>query len=299
MAALVGFRLHRGVVAIAGRPAGTIPTSVLAAAAATASVDGGPPLVVVLEGLNDPENIGSRLPQRRRLRGRCRAPRPDLRRPPLPPGGAGLGGPRPPPAVGPPRPVAGGAGTGPGGRIRRCAPWLPTRRRAGAAGAEQVSLATLASRRRPVAVLLGAEGPGLSPAALDAADVVVTIPMARGVDSLNVATTAAVALARLAGRLIPVPGLREAEPGRLSLGVPDPTDDGARVTDSTIIYTHTDEAPLLATYSLLPVVQAYAAQAGVSVATRDISLAGRILASFPDRLRRRPAGRGRPGRARP
>jgi isocitrate dehydrogenase len=56
------------------------------------------------------------------------------------------------------------------------------------------------------------------------------------------------------------------------------------VTDSTIIYTHTDEAPLLATYSLLPVVQAYAAQAGVAVTTRDISLAGRILASFPERL---------------
>ena len=51
-----------------------------------------------------------------------------------------------------------------------------------------------------------------------------------------------------------------------------------------IIYTHTDEAPMLATYSLLPVVQAYAAQAGVEVETRDISLAGRILASFPERL---------------
>jgi isocitrate dehydrogenase len=57
------------------------------------------------------------------------------------------------------------------------------------------------------------------------------------------------------------------------------------VTESTIIYTHTDEAPLLATYSLLPVVQAYAAQAGVSVVIRDISLAGRILANFPERLR--------------
>jgi isocitrate dehydrogenase len=56
------------------------------------------------------------------------------------------------------------------------------------------------------------------------------------------------------------------------------------VTESTIIYTHTDEAPLLATYSLLPVVQAYGAQAGVSVVTRDISLAGRILASFAERL---------------
>jgi isocitrate dehydrogenase len=57
------------------------------------------------------------------------------------------------------------------------------------------------------------------------------------------------------------------------------------VTDSTIIYTHTDEAPALATYSFLPVVQAYAGQAGVGVETRDISLAGRILALFPEYLR--------------
>ncbi|MFD1659007.1 NADP-dependent isocitrate dehydrogenase [Streptomyces caeni] len=56
------------------------------------------------------------------------------------------------------------------------------------------------------------------------------------------------------------------------------------MTDSTIIYTHTDEAPALATYSFLPVVQAYASQAGVTVETRDISLAGRILAVFPEYL---------------
>ncbi|TDO68430.1 isocitrate dehydrogenase [Kribbella sp. VKM Ac-2571] len=56
------------------------------------------------------------------------------------------------------------------------------------------------------------------------------------------------------------------------------------MTDSTIIYTHTDEAPALATYSFLPVVQAYAGQAGVGVETRDISLAGRILALFPEYL---------------
>ncbi|QKW18332.1 NADP-dependent isocitrate dehydrogenase [Kitasatospora sp. NA04385] len=56
------------------------------------------------------------------------------------------------------------------------------------------------------------------------------------------------------------------------------------MTDSTIIYTHTDEAPALATYSFLPVVQAYAATAGVSVETRDISLAGRIIAVFPEYL---------------
>src|SRR5438105_11406437 len=58
-----------------------------------------------------------------------------------------------------------------------------------------------------------------------------------------------------------------------------------RVTDSTIIYTHTDEAPLLATYSFLPIMSAYAATAGVAIETRDISLAGRILANFPEHLK--------------
>jgi isocitrate dehydrogenase len=53
---------------------------------------------------------------------------------------------------------------------------------------------------------------------------------------------------------------------------------------STIIYTLTDEAPMLATYSFLPIVQAYADQAGVRVETRDISLSGRILAAFADVL---------------
>ncbi|GGU69122.1 isocitrate dehydrogenase, NADP-dependent [Streptomyces albospinus] len=56
------------------------------------------------------------------------------------------------------------------------------------------------------------------------------------------------------------------------------------MTDSTIIYTHTDEAPALATYSFLPVVEAYAATAGVTLESRDISLAGRIIASFPEHL---------------
>jgi isocitrate dehydrogenase len=53
---------------------------------------------------------------------------------------------------------------------------------------------------------------------------------------------------------------------------------------SKIIYTYTDEAPALATHSLLPVIQAFASAAGVEVETRDISLAGRILAKFPDHL---------------
>ncbi len=52
----------------------------------------------------------------------------------------------------------------------------------------------------------------------------------------------------------------------------------------TIIYTKTDEAPALATYSFLPIVQAFAKHSGISVETRDISLAGRILANFPEVL---------------
>ncbi|HVW34053.1 MAG TPA: NADP-dependent isocitrate dehydrogenase [Acidimicrobiia bacterium] len=51
-----------------------------------------------------------------------------------------------------------------------------------------------------------------------------------------------------------------------------------------IIYTHTDEAPALATYSFLPIISAFGAAAGVEIESRDISLAGRILAQFPDRL---------------
>ena len=54
---------------------------------------------------------------------------------------------------------------------------------------------------------------------------------------------------------------------------------------SKIIYTKTDEAPALATYSLLPIVEAYLAKANVKIETRDISLAARILASFPDYLK--------------
>ncbi|MCX6522379.1 MAG: NADP-dependent isocitrate dehydrogenase [Actinobacteria bacterium] len=53
---------------------------------------------------------------------------------------------------------------------------------------------------------------------------------------------------------------------------------------SKIIYTHTDEAPLLATYSFLPIIQAFAKAADVEIETRDISLAGRVIAQFPDLL---------------
>jgi len=54
------------------------------------------------------------------------------------------------------------------------------------------------------------------------------------------------------------------------------------MSTAKIIYTHTDEAPALATYSLLPIVQAFTRAAGIVVETRDISLAGRVLAAFPE-----------------
>jgi len=56
------------------------------------------------------------------------------------------------------------------------------------------------------------------------------------------------------------------------------------MSQETIIYTKTDEAPALATYSFLPIVEAFTKTAKVNVETRDISLAGRILSQFPDRL---------------
>jgi isocitrate dehydrogenase len=66
--------------------------------------------------------------------------------------------------------------------------------------------------------------------------------------------------------------------------VASPSEQSEQSDRSAIIYTHTDEAPLLATYSFLPIIAAYAGQAGVAVDTRDISLAGRIIAKFPERL---------------
>ena len=56
------------------------------------------------------------------------------------------------------------------------------------------------------------------------------------------------------------------------------------MTTPKIIYTDTDEAPRLATYSLLPIIKAFTDTAGVDVEMRDISLAGRVIATFPERL---------------
>jgi hypothetical protein len=57
------------------------------------------------------------------------------------------------------------------------------------------------------------------------------------------------------------------------------------MSNSKIIYTITDEAPMLATHSFLPIVQAFTKTAGIDVETKDISLAGRILANFPESLK--------------
>lgn len=56
------------------------------------------------------------------------------------------------------------------------------------------------------------------------------------------------------------------------------------MSNRSIIYTITDEAPALATYSLLPIIKSFTRSSGIQVDTRDISLAGRILATFPDSL---------------
>ncbi|QWC85946.1 NADP-dependent isocitrate dehydrogenase [Nocardioidaceae bacterium] len=68
------------------------------------------------------------------------------------------------------------------------------------------------------------------------------------------------------------------------VSVSDNASPGQEADASTIIYTETDEAPMLATYSFLPVISAYASTAGVDVETRDISLAGRVIAQFPERM---------------
>src|SRR5574340_730321 len=56
------------------------------------------------------------------------------------------------------------------------------------------------------------------------------------------------------------------------------------MTTPKLVWTKIDEAPALATYSLLPIVQAFTKPAGIEVEARDISLAGRILANFPENL---------------
>src|SRR5690606_32736118 len=86
------------------------------------------------------------------------------------------------------------------------------------------------------------------------------------------------------GRMVPRPRTRRYLDAKTSGPCDETPRNGEPVPGSTIIYTYTDEAPALATASLLPIVKTFTAQAGVRVETRDISLAGRILAAFPDAL---------------
>ena len=200
MASLVGFRLHRGVVAVAGRPPDADPDRVLAEAARGNGLNGGPPLVAVLEGLNDPENVGALF--RNAAAFGVRAVLLD-------------------PTCGDPlyrRAVRVSVGHALHLPFARLDPWPDGLDRVRAAGFVVCALAPRPDARPPVSVhalrdhlstrapvaagvalLVGAEGPGLSAAALASADEVVTIPMASGVDSLNVATAAAVAFDRLSG----------------------------------------------------------------------------------------------------
>jgi tRNA G18 (ribose-2'-O)-methylase SpoU len=195
VAGTVGFALHRGVVAVADRPA-PLDTERLLIDAARNSTPPGPPLVAVLEGLNDHENIGALFRNAAAF---------------------GVGGVLLDPTSADPlyrRSIRVSVGHALHVPFARLEPWpsgLDRVRSAGFAvaalaprpaddhGASAVTLAELKAWRsgpgRPpgVALLLGAEGSGLTSSALAASDVTVHIPMVDGVDSLNVATAAAVA----------------------------------------------------------------------------------------------------------
>jgi tRNA G18 (ribose-2'-O)-methylase SpoU len=201
MARTVGFTLHRGVVAVASRPAPVAARQLLADASGT-STSAGSPLVAVLEGLNDHENIGALFRNAAAF---------------------GVGGVLLDPTSADPlyrRSVRVSVGHVLHIPFARLHPWPSGLHQvrgagfvvaafapgpAGTSGVPAVNLnelsAWVAGSRRPagVAVLLGAEGPGLTESARAAADVIVRIPMAHGVDSLNVATAAAVAFHTLAG----------------------------------------------------------------------------------------------------
>jgi tRNA G18 (ribose-2'-O)-methylase SpoU len=202
VAGTVGFDLHRGVVAVADRPPLTDAGDLLADVAGRPDQEGAPPRVAVLEGLNDHENIGSLFRNAAAF---------------------GVAGLLLDPTCADPlyrRSVRVSVGHVLHLPFARMAPWpagLGQVKSAGfllaalapcpaVAGAVPVIGLDQLHRRvsgpggpRGVALLLGAEGPGLSDGALALSDVVVTIPMADGVDSLNVATAAAVAFHALSG----------------------------------------------------------------------------------------------------
>jgi tRNA G18 (ribose-2'-O)-methylase SpoU len=196
VAGTVGFALHRGVVAVATRPVPTDPARLLVDATRSSRREAVPPLVAVLEGLNDHENIGALFRNAAAF---------------------GVAGVLLDPTCADPlyrRSIRVSVGHVLHVPFARVASWpgeLHQLRTAGlvvaaldphpvaAGGVPLVTLAELRARmagsagQRGIALLLGGEGPGLSGAALASSDLLVTIPMAEGVDSLNVATAAAIA----------------------------------------------------------------------------------------------------------
>lgn len=209
--ATVGFALHRGVVAVAQRPADADARQILLDAVAMSSAGGGPPIVVLLEGLNDHENIGAMFRNAAAfgiaavlLDPTCADPL--YRRSVRVSVGHIL---HVPFARLAPWPGACEQVRSAGFLVVALAPHPPSSL---SGGRESMPLSQLVSRvadrgpsrgsgsfrmPQPVALLVGAEGPGLSAGALEAADVVVSIPMVDEVDSLNVATAAAIAFHRL------------------------------------------------------------------------------------------------------
>ncbi len=202
VATTVGFALHRGVVAVATRPPPVDTGRLLADVAGASAPEGAPRLVAVLEGLNDHENIGALFRNAAAF---------------------GVAGVLLDPTCADPlyrRSVRVSVGHVLHVPFARLVPWPTGLHRVREAG---FVIAALAPRPNPgsrdpaislselkarmsgadhpvgVALLLGAEGSGLTNAALATADMVVPIPMADGVDSLNVATSAAVAFHTLAG----------------------------------------------------------------------------------------------------
>jgi tRNA G18 (ribose-2'-O)-methylase SpoU len=181
LAATVGFNLHRGIVAIARRPA------VLTAAA----VLEGAGVVAVLEGINDPENLGTIF--------RAAA-------------AFGVAGILLDPTTADPlyrRSVRVSVGHVLDVPFARLDDWPAGMAYLRAAGLVVAALSphrgtlfpgTLPAPGTPVALVIGAEGPGLRPETVAAADLTVAIPMAPGVDSLNVGAAAAIAFHQLSGQ---------------------------------------------------------------------------------------------------
>jgi tRNA G18 (ribose-2'-O)-methylase SpoU len=199
---LVGFDLHRGVVAVAKRPSPVDPGRLLESATRTSAPPGATALVAVLEGLNDHENIGALFRNAAAFGAAAVLLDPTCADPLYR------------------RSIRVSVGHVLHMPFARLTPWPSGLDQVRAAGfvvaaltphpdtdgrVPTVSLSELrASVSGPghpagVALLLGAEGPGLSDAAVAASDVLVSIPMADGVDSLNVATAAAIAFHSLAG----------------------------------------------------------------------------------------------------